>query len=42
MTEKNSLSEFCFPGQNDTSDWSNKTNATSAATEFWEYVDESI
>uniref|UniRef100_H3BZ43 Si:ch211-132b12.2 n=1 Tax=Tetraodon nigroviridis TaxID=99883 RepID=H3BZ43_TETNG len=29
-------SEFCFSGQNDTSAWSNKTNTTSAATEFWE------
>lgn len=37
-----SLSEYCFRGQNDTSDGSNKTNTTSAATEFWEYVDELI
>lgn len=35
-----SLSEFCFSGQNDTSDQNNQTNMTSAATEFWEYVDE--
>lgn len=35
-----SLSEFCFSGQNDTSDLNNQTNMISAATEFWEYVDE--
>lgn len=42
LRKKNSVSEFCFSRQNDTRDWSNKTNTTSAATEFWEYVDEPI
>lgn len=34
------FSDVCFSTQNNTADWTNQTNATSSATEFWEYVDE--